>query len=156
MFTVVASPPRRPRPCFPRLSGRLSLAFLLALLVVVGGCKKDKDAKDSVSGKVSYKGSPVSGIVVFVGGDGKEASSPINPDGSYSVPNPPQGQVKILVKGMAAPKGLDKQLPKDAPQLGPGSGPGGAAPPEKYSKTNTSDLTFEVKTGKQTHDIELK
>src|SRR4051812_18600270 len=100
MLTVSAPPggsARLPR----RVLQSLSLSLFVALLVGLSGCdKKGDEAANSVSGKVTLNGEPVSGVVIFVGADNKEYPSPIKPDGSYSVPNPPTGQVKILVKGM--------------------------------------------------------
>jgi len=104
---------------------RLLLLAAIAFVVLMSGCTgTSKGIQNSVSGKVTLNGDPVSGTVVFVGSDGKEAMSPISAEGKYDIPNPPQGTVKILVKGtgiIAPPK--DGGLPagtKDAPGAGTG------------------------------------
>jgi len=129
------------------------LCLFVALLVGLSGCdKKGDEAANSVSGKVTLNGEPVAGIITFVGADNKEVSGPIKPDGTYTVANPPAGQVKILVKGMGGtlptatpPKEAGGNMPKM----------GGVSPPAKYSAVNTTDLKFEVTSGKQKHDITL-
>jgi hypothetical protein len=133
----------------------LSVCLFVALLAGLSGCdKKADEAANSVSGKVTLNGEPVAGNVAFVGADNKESPpSPIKPDGTYTIPNPPTGQVKILVKGMGGtapvttpPKEAGGNMPKI----------GGVAPPTKYGAVATTDLKFEVTSGKQKHDIELK
>ncbi|MBM3979870.1 MAG: hypothetical protein FJ304_06230 [Planctomycetes bacterium] len=108
--------------------------------------------KNEVTGKVTLGDKAVSGQVVFVYSDGKELSSPISGDGSYSIPDPPAGSVKVCVRGMGGavvPKGTD--IPKDAPGMG-----AGVAPPAKYANVATSGLTYDVKAGKQEYNIPLK
>jgi len=134
-----------------------SLALLIVSLAGVTGCGGPKGAKNTVSGKVTVNGEPANGIVVFLGQDNKElASTPIKPDGTYQFDDPPAGQVKVLVKGMmggapliAPPAGKGPELPSMA------GGMKGATPPPKYGQANTTPLTFEVKTGKQTFDIAM-
>jgi len=116
---------------------------------MVTGCPKDKGAKNSVSGKVTLDGQPVKGTVIFKYADGQEKPSPLGPQGNYMIPDPPTGQVKILVRGMggaAAPKGAE------GPNAGTGSG---VEPPSKYGDERTTDLTYEVKPGKHTKDLTL-
>jgi len=124
------------------------------MLAGLSGCdKKPDEAANSVSGKVTLNGEPVLGTVVFVGADNKEAMSGIKADGSYSVPNPPTGQVKILVKGMGGAAPPVATPPKEGGGTMPKAG--GVAPPAKYGAVNTTDLKFEVTSGKQKHDITL-
>jgi len=76
------------------------------------GCPGGDGAKNSVSGKVTLNGKPVAGTVVFIGADNSEVgTSPIGPEGNYTIVNPTPGPVKILVKG------------KGAAGSGPGVGP---------------------------------
>src|SRR5271170_475352 len=86
------------------LTGRGSRCFLLLVLMgMVLGCGGPAGPKNTVSGKVTLEGQPVAGIVVFLSGDGKEVSGPINYlDGTYQIPDPPSGQVSIVVKGLPA------------------------------------------------------
>jgi len=142
------------RIAFPRLS---PCCFLLVALILGVGCNtKGKEPENQVSGKITLSdGSAVAGTVIFVGSDNKEVTGIIKPDGTYLVLDPPQGKVKILVKGMG---GIAPQQPakdaggamKDAPSMG------GKAPPARYASIKTTDLEYEVKSGKQTHDITLK
>ncbi len=112
--------------------------------------------KAEVTGKVTLGDRPVSGQVVFIYADGKELASPTTGDGSYTIADPPTGSVKICVRPMAGggltppPKAGGGEIPKDAP------GAGGIAPPGKYGNPATSGLTYEVKAGKQEHNITLK
>src|SRR5262249_35627477 len=71
--------------------GRLvSLAAFTAVLFV-GGCSKPQ----TVTGKVTYKGTPLnSGTVMFVGQ--KSYSSPIGSDGGYTI-KAPAGKYTITV-----------------------------------------------------------
>jgi len=132
-----------------------SLGLFLALLVGVSGCGSGpKEAANSVSGKVTLNGSAVSGTVSFVGPDNKESMpAPIKPDGTYTVADPPQGKCKILVKGMGGTAtGVGSAPVKDSPAMTGQS----VAPPAKYASITTTDLTFDVQSGKQKYDIELK
>lgn len=139
----------------------IALALFVASLVGLTGCGGSRGSKNSVSGKVTLGTEQVSGIVSFVGTDNKEVASPIKADGTYSIDDPPTGTVKILVKGMGMPGGATGAPPltppKDAPTMPtmPGTTKG-AAPPAKYASAATTDLTYEVKPGKHTYNIELK
>jgi len=133
---------------------------LLIALVPMLGCPSGDPAATLVSGKVTMDGQPVAGTVTFFGADNKTevGASPIGPSGEYSIPNPTPGPVKIVVKSMAgaagggplipAPKGTT-EMPKTA------GGNQGVAPPVKYGSPTTTPLSYEVKKGKQTYDIQL-
>jgi hypothetical protein len=130
--------------------------LLLASFGMVTGCggkSGDKNTmKSEVTGKVTLGDKPVSGQVVFVYSDGKELVSPITGDGSYMLADPPTGSVKIYIRSMGGtvvPKG-GPDIPKDAP-----GGGGGVPAPPKYASAATSGLTYEVKAGKQEHNIPL-
>jgi len=143
-----------------RMLGALSLAFLVALLSGVSGCDSGpKGAKNSVSGKVTLNGEKVAGTVSFVGSDPAPKETPIKPDGTYQIDDPPTGQVKIVVKGMGGPTGAAgaAKPPPGGPEMPsmPGTGMGGATPPAKYGSPATTPLTYDVKPGKQTYNIEL-
>jgi len=141
-----------------RVPGALSLAILVAILSGVTGCDKGpKGAKDSVSGTVKMNGENVTGTVAFVGSDNTNKESPIKPDGTYQIDDPPQGQVKVLVKGMGGPTGAPAlKPPAGGPEMPsmPGMGKG-ATPPAKYASAATTPLTYDVKPGKQTFNIDL-
>jgi len=156
----------RPNRCVssgPRL-GRIPLVLLLAALVVAVGCGGKGTAKNSVSGKVTLSGDPVTGTIVFVGSDGKTVEAPISPDGTYTVDNPPIGSIKIAVKGLSGPGGMAPPTPsgaKDTDKLmgadkGKAASKMGGTPPAKYAVAESSGLTFTVTSGKQKHDIPLE
>jgi len=134
------------------------LALLLTSLIFLTGCPgKGKGPKNSVSGKVTLGNQTVAGSVVFVYADGKEVGSPINAQGVYTIPDPPPGQVKVLVKPVGGGAGPALKPPPGGPEMPklPGAGEG-ATPPAKYAAARTSDLTYEVKSGNHTFDIPLK
>jgi len=145
-------------PPAQRLPGRWgSGALLLSALVFVAGCTTGGGAKNSVTGKVTLDGKPVSGIVAFVYPDKQEVTSPIGPDGGYSIPEPKPGTVKVVVRSMQPLGGGGlKAPPKGGPPMAemPGTG-GGTPPPKKYEAANTTPLTYEVAPGRQTYDIPL-
>jgi hypothetical protein len=138
--------------CVPRLSRTPSwlLAVLLAVLVGGSGCGGGKGAKNSVSGKVTFKGQTVAGFVFFIGADNKEVSAGIDSDGTYLVSNPPMGQVRVAVRGL--PKGPPP--PKDSSGMPGTQSPTGVAPPARYAAADNG-LTFNVTGGKQEFNIEL-
>jgi hypothetical protein len=136
----------------PRHTARCLLTCSL-LIVAAGGCG---DKKGNVSGKVTYQGKPLPGGFVNFMSSGEKSdlkTSPIKEDGSYSVSGLPVGPAKISVQG------LEKRRLADLP------GQGGENAkieqkevyvPPQYGNTETSKLTYEVKPGSQSHNIELK
>jgi len=133
-----------------RAARSLGLVLALASLVWAAGCGGSK-GKNEVTGKVTLDGQPVVGNVVFVGSDGKEVMALIRPDGTYTIPEPPMGEVKIKVIGLVglAPPGQGSAAAPAA-----GAGASGVAPPEKYASADNG-LTFNVTGGKQTKDLPL-
>jgi hypothetical protein len=123
------------------------LVFALAL----AGCGGGPDGKNSVSGKVTHGGQPVAGTVTFIDGSNKEYASPISPEGKYLIPNLPTGPMKITVKGVpAVPPGPGtKEAMPGVPTAS------GVAPSPKYAKPDNG-LTYDVRAGEQTKDIDLK
>jgi len=128
---------------------------LLLVLFLVTGCGKG-GPKNSVSGKVLFKDQPVMGSVTFVGPDGKEVSGPINPDGTYTVNDPPLGEDKIAIKGIPgmvnAPPPPQGELPGMKGMPAP---PKMAVPPPAKYANPANGLTFKVTGGKQTYNIDL-
>ncbi len=159
---------------------RLLIAvFPLAALLCLAGC----GASGKVTGKVTYKGKPVpGGKVAFYGANNWTGTSEIEEDGSYSIAKVPSGTVKITVDTSSfrpaklpfnAPKMPNMQdtskmpKPPDMPEeakKNPMYNPQARAErekryveiPKKYADPEKSGLTYDVKSGTQTHNIDLK
>ncbi|HTU17057.1 MAG TPA: hypothetical protein VMG10_03280 [Gemmataceae bacterium] len=124
----------------------LALEVILLAALATTACGK---GEGKVSGVVTYQGKPVSaGTVLFVGDDKMPARGPIHSDGSYQVNHVPTGNVKIAVlvpPPSPAPYTKDPQRP-----------PPSVAIPPKYMNADTSEMTYKVSSGSQTHDLKLK
>jgi len=122
------------------------------------GCKNEGPAvsANQVSGKVMLGNVPASGATVtFIGAGGKKAGALVDREGKYVVVDAPPGKVQVTVKSMA---GAGPALPTPAQVKDAKAGPPGATSvtvPAKYGEPNNG-LTYEVKGGKETYDIELK
>lgn len=133
-------------------------AFAVLLLAVIWGCGSKSDHPETVpiTGKVTYKGQPVTkGTITFQPDGGQPATGQLQPDGTYSLSTfaerdgalPGHHQVMILAT--------------DAdPTLMPGSSPGYKTPkelvPKKYAQLDTSGLVADVAKDKTTFDFDLK
>jgi hypothetical protein len=142
------------------------LCLPLGLLLPAAGCKKTPHAADhvDVSGQVLYNGKPVTGgQVTFVTVEGAFASTgSIDEKGNYTI-KAPVGEVKIAVdtemlnpsnrgaKMEAARKGAGR------PDAGDPNPPKGTYVkiPQKYRTADSSELSYTVTRGSQTHNIEL-
>lgn len=135
----------------------------LGLLFSVGGLVGCGPSTGDISGKVTFKTKPLnSGHVMFlVEGQPKAHYGEIKKGGTYTVENVPAGPAKVTV---SSPDPLAKRASRD-PKRGRGAqGRTFEAPkahgdwfpiPKKYSDLRKSGLTFTVKKGSQTHNIEL-
>jgi hypothetical protein len=131
--------------------------WFLPLVIATYGCAP---TVTQVKGKVVYEGELLhSGMVRFVGSDGKEVSAPISPDGDYQISGIALGTAKIsVISKPAIPAGF-RNLP------GP-PGPNPSAPtalpenkvdiPIEYSDPNTSGLTCDVESGSNWYSIQLE
>jgi hypothetical protein len=155
-----------------RQGGRLRLAAALALLacLAAAGC----GSYGSISGKLSYNGVPLGGGVVVFSVEGQgNASSDIGPDGSYHITKIPVGTAKIAVDTSSVmPPPVDFRRPASMPTAPPDQTPPGAtqpafgqpgqtrgkyvAIPENYADLTKSGLSYDVKSGAQTKDFDLK
>jgi hypothetical protein len=134
-----------------------------------------------VSGKVLYKGKPLTGgVVTFLPASGGCVNAKIKEDGSYSMAKAPPGKVKVgvvstsskpppsptvakMVREMKGKKKreftqeeLDKRPPEFRDALEYSSGPGKVVEiPKKYNDAEKSGLEYEVVGGKEEHDIDL-
>jgi len=141
----------------------IQLIGALIVFAAVAGCS---EPHASLSGKVTYKDKPVTGgTVIFVGEDGKQTRAEIQPDGMYSSPGVPLGNLKIGVqpapKGPAglAPKGAKRPpIEKDNPLEGVYGKSGGEFVdiPEALRNPETSKITKKIDADTKTYDIPLK
>jgi hypothetical protein len=148
-------------------------------LLVVGlsvgvacGCGGAGSGTGQVTGKVSYQGKPLSvGTVAFFGSNNRVANSLILPDGTYTITNAPMGEVKISVETPPQPTsggsgGPPKGMMMDPAKFGvknpdaKKTAMGGqlekhVVVPDKYKDAQKSGLTYTVKAGEQTHNIDI-
>lgn len=114
-----------------------------------------------VSGKVEFKGKPVTaGTVTVAGPDGVPVSAGIRSDGTYSVSGVAPGAAKV---GVAVPRAGTPRRGDAAREGGRGGAAEKAPPPPtpeavptKYGDPNSSGLTTELSVGSNTYNIELK
>jgi hypothetical protein len=132
---------------------------LLLVLLGLAGCGK---GNGQVSGWVTWNGQPVSsGSVLMIGRDGIPAYGTIQPDGSYTIKRLRTGVVKVAVTSPAplAPvpaKGAVGTKFHFAGNASAAPAAGWFPIPEKYGDPETADLTFEVKKGLNSFDIDLR
>jgi hypothetical protein len=146
----------------------------LVLLLIGGGCSGQPE-RANVKGKVTIGDKPLTaGSVMFYGKDGLSGSAAISKDGNYDLGDAPLGEVKVTVSVPKPPPGGMEAMhrmknnpgAKNTESVDPNDpskriGIMGDIPtdyvaiPEKYSKPETSGLTYTVQRGDQTHDIKL-
>jgi hypothetical protein len=161
------------RQHFQPSSAQRAAGALLLLSLVAAGCS----TKVEVSGKVSYQGRPVVGVIAFLPSAGGSFSAPIDPDGAYRISGLPTGPAKITVKPPAplAPFMLkerekwqadpnhriysDQELAKMPERwravYQPDPDPK-HRPPIIYGDPKTTPLEITITQGEQVHEIELK
>ena len=133
----------------------LAAGLLAIALFLFPGCSKQVS---KVSGRVTVKGEPiVAGRIVFIAEDGRLDSAQIL-DGAYLVSRAPIGNVKITITG-TPPASNKPRVGAGKPErfVKPETGPNKkfVDVPKKYSDEKTTDLTYEVKSGKQEYNIDL-
>jgi hypothetical protein len=153
------------------LKGALVLALPLCLVVAIGCDKANPHAPASVSGKVTYKGEPVTGgtITFHPKTEGPSPTTTINADGTYTITDSPAGDFTVTVETESInPSKKAPQYPGAGKAGGattsspmPGSPPTAAAGkyvkiPQKYADPKTSTLTAKLGAGKQTVNFTLE
>lgn len=138
----------------------LVLAIVTVALVVVtmAGCSEsiDRPRTFPVSGKVTYKGQPVTkGTITFQPDEGQASVADIQTDGTYRLSTFGEGDgavaghYRIYVISNTAD-----------PSLMPGSSPGWKPPkdlvPTKYGKPETSGLETTVSEDKKDYNFDLQ
>lgn len=148
---------------FPHKRRIVAGCAVVLALVVLDGCGGGGKKTFSLTGKVTYKGNPVTGgTLTLTPSDGKTppVNIQINPDGAYAVVPPSVGEMKVAIEtesirgqtggGYAyVPPGIQKP-DIDASQL-----PRYVRIPRKYANAQWSKLTVTIQKGKNVHDFDL-
>lgn len=161
------------------IRGIRTLAMLALAGVLVCGCSRPMA---SITGTVSHNGKALKGgSVTFISTEGLISDSgAIGEDGRYSVPQITSGKFKVCVDtSFLAPPSIGGPRGASAPITGAAPPPGALIPegykpsnpadaaivsnakkyvkiPTKYKFEDQTDLSYEVKAGPQTYDIDLK
>jgi len=142
--------------CFPPVRSFFRPGVAMALLTLAAvGC----GGRGDVSGVVSYKGKPlVFGTVQFEARDGTIKQANIETDGSYSIPGVPVGEAKVAVSSDNPRSGAFQPLQREGmPPPTPLPEVKGWFPiPPEYQDLSKPKLTYTVKRGKNTYEIDLK
>ncbi len=140
---------------------RYRAAFFALLPLAFAGCARPPSA---LTGRVYFGDQPVTCGTVVVYCEGSHiVRGPIQPDGTYSVPNVPPGDVRIaVVPPLRLPEGYRLKLATppvhDGPIM-PGSGRAAddkfPAIPKRYGMPEESELTAKVGRTPTEFDIRL-
>jgi hypothetical protein len=123
------------------------------LLLVVVGCA----GRGDISGKVTYKGKAlVWGTIQLEAADKTFKQANIESDGSYSIPGVPVGNARVSVSS-ANPQSSDFVPLHAGPRFQPKKPITGWFPiPSEYQDINKAKMSYTVKNGPNTYDIDLK
>lgn len=148
------------------------LTGIIGIGLFLGGCGRSLGPEGEVSGKVTLKGKPLpGGQVTFLTPKGYTFTGVIDPQGNYKL-RVPTGESRISVDNRMLLKSNNSSLPdlRHPPGIKPPPGANVDEVPQapatdvtgtyvpladKYRSPDASGLTCTVKTGSQTHDIEL-
>ena len=132
---------------------RLSSALMVALALFQAGC--GGTSTGTVSGNVTAGGEPIGfGSIGFVTPEGWAGSAPVR-DGKYSLAEIPPGPAKITVRAVPPPPAMAPPPTPGEPAAQPGKLPPFRPIPEVYSDATKTPLSYDVKTGDQTHNIDI-
>jgi hypothetical protein len=134
-------------------------AVYLPALVAVFGCGGPPSG--TVQGRVTFKDEPVAlGTIAFHGADGRVASGSIS-GGAYRVEKISVGPATLTVQAHPPMAPLVPPPDENGPSGSPAPSPIAfarrpvVALPGRYATRNTSGLIYEVRDGRQTHDVIL-
>jgi hypothetical protein len=146
MTSVVPAPVR----CLCRAA---TVALLTLAALGCGGRRGD------VSGKVTYQGKPlVFGTVQFEAGDGTFKQANIDKDGNYAIQGLPVGEAKAAVNSPDPNSGDFQPLRRegDPPPPPRPKFTGWFRIPADYQNLAKPQLSYTIKSGQNSIDIELK
>jgi len=138
------------------LTRYLALASVLSL-IWTSGCGDSSGPVGSLSGKVTYKGEPVTeGSIVFFNPEtGAAAEAQLDLDGTYVIETQvgglPPGTYQVSISPpeipdpSTPPNTAPSMIPKDMPNV-----------PKKYRRRETSDLTVVIHQGENTYDLDMQ
>ena len=133
-----------------------SIVFTLVAVMYMSGCCKNAREYAPVTGKVSYRGAPLQfGTVVMQPPSGQFATGEIQPDGTFRMSTPKEGDVVLVGKSQVRIYCYEGQNPKRTPTAGetgnePPEARGGLGRsliPRKYSLYRTSGIVVDVQSG---------
>jgi hypothetical protein len=148
----------------------LSMAGVCLTFIALLGC--GDASKGRVTGKVTYKGAPVTGGLITLiptSGTGAAFTIPIQADGSFTAKDVPLGEMGVGIStddvpeagGMKPPPGVQMPAPPTPPKDSPAPAPTASADtsnmpkrvviPTKYKEPKTSGLNWEIKGGSNTY-----
>jgi hypothetical protein len=148
-------------------------SILSGLILSSFGCKPVGAIKNEVSGKVTYKGAPVTGgTLTFIGQNNYMLPCEIASDATYHATNAAIGPCKVTIETESVkivdPDELDKAKKTmskaeydkyaAAMQESMKNPPGGriyVKIPKKYADAKTTTLAYDVAEGKQVKDFDL-
>ena len=146
----------------PKLLRRIcASAGSMLLFIGIIGCG---GGPSTVSGKVTYKGAPVTGGTITLNFDGKpQAPGSIDSNGNYAIQTTTTGKATLTIeteslksRGPTMPAMLPEMKDKGvAPMPKGGGGPEYMKIPSKYADVKTSGLSMEVKSGSNPKNWEL-
>src|SRR5262249_55080680 len=129
------------------------LAGLGLLSLALVGCA----GRGDVSGKVTYQSKAVPfGTVLFEGKDGSIQQGAIGPDGSYSVSGVATGEARVAVNSPNPKSSEVTPIDKKRKMERHPDVQGWFPIPKEYGTPSTSGLTYTIKRGANTIDIEMK
>ncbi len=136
------------------ISPALRGVCLLVSVLPLAGCGP---STGEIEGTVEYDGKPLtSGSVIFMSEDKKPRLAHIHKDGTYRISDCPPGLVRIAVRTRPRePEAFSHTKPPPKSTIPADYLKGGVAIPRKYEEAEQSGLTYQVKLGRQTHNLKL-
>lgn len=129
-----------------------SLVLSVFTLAMLAGCEPSRPETAEVSGRITFKGKPVpQGRILFWPSKGRPAMAEIQPDGTYELTTFSGSDGAMLGEHRVTIKATRMHFP-DGNQT---KGVVQWLVPQRYENINTSPLTAEVSTGKNSINFNL-